>query len=151
MIQRIQSVYLFLAGLVLAFTFCMPLVNFSNAEGAAGTMYAATIVGADGNVVSHPFGVLTFTIVSILLAFATIFLYKNRRRQIMMTNILLVLILLVYVTVIAYSMAFNAKHDATMAGSYGAIFPLASYVLGWLARRAIRKDEELIRSTERFR
>lgn len=152
MIQRIQSVYLLLAGLVLAFSFCTPLVNYYNADNtAAGVMFATSILGTDGVAISHPYGVLTITLVSAVLSFVIIFLFKNRRLQIKLANILLLLILLLYVAIIAYSLAFNAKHDTTMSGTYGAVMPLVAYILGWLGRRGIRKDEELVRSAERFR
>lgn len=43
MIQRIQSVYLLMAGLVLAFSFCTPQINFSGADGVVATMYALAL------------------------------------------------------------------------------------------------------------
>jgi hypothetical protein len=39
----------------------------------------------------------------------------------------------------------------TVAPAYGVLFPLIAYVFSWMARRGIRKDEELVRSVERFR
>ena len=43
MIQRIQSVYLLMAGLVLAFSFCTPQIIFSGADGVVATMYALRV------------------------------------------------------------------------------------------------------------
>ena len=63
MIQRIQSVYLLMAGLVLAFSFCTPQINFSGADGVVATMYAVGIesisssLGPVGANISTPWGV----------------------------------------------------------------------------------------------
>ena len=147
MIQRIQSVYLLLAGIIPAFTFCTPIITFSN--GSSLMSYAIT--GTEEHFISCPWGVLAFTVLSILTALFTIFNYKNRPRQIRLCNLLLIFILLLYVSILAYSYAFENRHNVSMSYSIGLLLPLISYVSGWLARRAIRKDEALVRAAERFR
>lgn len=151
MIQRIQSVYLLLAGIALAISCCTPLVTFGQEGKSVATMFATTINGQDGAALSHPWGVITFGVVGILLALTAIFAYKNRLRQIKIVNIFLLVVLLLYVTMMAYGYAFNASHNTTLGGAWGAVLPFVAYVFGWLARRAIRKDENLVRAAERFR
>ena len=87
MIQRIQSVYLLLAGIIPAFTFCTPIITFSN--GSSLMSYAIT--GTEEHFISCPWGVLAFTVLSILTALFTIFNYKNRPRQIRLCNLFLFL------------------------------------------------------------
>ena len=157
MIQRIQSVYLFLCGaLLIASIFC-PQIAFSRDDvqlfslSALGTVVENTASGAALQTASHAWGVLTFNVLAAAMAFVAIFLYGNRRRQMRFISLLLLVILLLYITEIAYAWAFASAHDVSMAGQWGAILPFAAYIFAWLARRGVRHDEELVRSVERFR
>lgn len=157
MIQRIQSVYLLLAGLVLAFSFCTPQIYFTIdgvlfATLTACGINAANVVAETGaTVISVPWGVVVFMSLGALLAFVSLFMYKNRKRQIKLINLMLLSIVLVYISDIAYAYAFDAHHNTNMQGAWGVILPFAAYVLGWFARRAVRKDEELVRAADRIR
>lgn len=157
MIQRIQSVYLLLAGLVLAFSFCTPQIVFCGADGDVATLCATGIASLSqtiaplGSSISTPWGVACFTIVACLMAFGAIFMFKNRKRQIKMVNGLLIAILLIYVSDLAYAYAFNAHHGTSMRGAWGVVLPFVAYVLCWLARRSVRKDEALVRAADRIR
>ena len=157
MIQRIQSVYLLMAGLVLAFSFCTPQIHFSSADGVVATMYTLGIecvspsLGAIGTNISTPWGVMFLTGVACLMSLGSIFLFKNRARQIKAANWLLVVVLFIYIAEMAYAFAFNAHHETSMTGAWGIILPFVAYVFVWLARRGIRKDEALVRAADRIR
>ena len=157
MIQRIQSVYLLMAGLVLVFSFCTPQIIFSRADGVVATMYAVGIesisssLGPVGANISTPWGVTCLMGVACLMSLGSIFLFKNRSRQIKVTNWLLVVVLFIYIAELVYAFAFNAHHETSMRGTWGIVLPFAAYVFVWLARRGIRKDEALVRAADRIR
>lgn len=157
MIQRIQSVYLLMAGLVLAFSFCTPQINFSGADGVVATMYVVGIesisssLGPVGANISTPWGVTCLMGVACLMSLGSIFLFKNRSRQIKVVNWLLVVVLFIYIAELVYAFAFNAHHETSMRGAWGIVLPFAAYVFVWLARRGIRKDEALVRAADRIR
>lgn len=149
MIQRIQSLYLLLASGAYGSLFALPFLTTSPTN-------SATIVPqlSDGvlNLFDN-FGLLGLTGLGSVLALVTIFLYKNRNLQGKLTGLgLLAGILLIILAVVA---AQSVKTVIPADGSvqYGAGFgaPLIGMLLFWLAGRAIKKDEQLVRSMDRLR
>lgn len=154
MIQRIQSVYLLFAALLLLASFWLPLAQFINdGELQATQRVCAIVVFENGHQVatSIQWGTLTFTTLAIIAAIADIFLYKNRGLQLVFANWFLITILLSVLTGIGGAYYFTRIQGTTVTPAYGIIFLVLAYVLGWLARRAIRKDEEMVRAAERIR
>lgn len=151
MIQRIQTIYLFLAAAALGGTFFAPFAT------ASGDSAALASTGdnffADGVywVKEFPGGI------SLLFAAActvyAIFLYKNRRRQMNLAGgmVILTVMLCALFGALGY---FNATHlpDGAQAHlALGSAFPAVSILLLGLAYRAIQKDEALVRSSDRLR
>lgn len=136
MIQRIQSIWLFLAAVCIAVSFKLPFYSGTNASAVASYELNATenylIAGA--------------SIVVGLLALFIIFLYKKRPTQLRLCvlGILLeaVLIFLYYREVITFT-----------AGTYSlwAILHSLVVIFFFLAASAINKDEKLIKNSDRLR
>ena len=89
---------------------------------------------------------------SILIATITLFQYKNRIRQILFCNWLilinvLMLIPLIYGCIFGYDSGYVLIKDIIIWLS----LPLISTISAFLARRYIKKDEELVRSADRIR
>lgn len=125
MIQRIQTVYLFLASV---FLFLFTLLHPNG------------ILGEFNNF-------LTFTgLISTILIFASIFLFKNRKNQmkLVLSCIFFSLALLgpIYNSLIGFS---NFLNEWTHA------LPFLGIVLLILAYKAIKADERLIQSSNRLR
>lgn len=121
MIQRVQSIYLLLASAL-----CFGLFYFEMYQQSLLLQMAVLVVG-----------------LSVLIS---IFLYKDRRMQILMgkLNILLAAVLL-----------FGSIYAEMEAGLEVLAWPigiiLISVILLAMANQAIKKDEELVRSADRFR
>jgi hypothetical protein len=147
MIQRIQSLYLLLVVVCYILLFFFPVATYSTMEAS----FRFSILQITN---SNPAGTIPLIAVVIMLAVAviiTIFLYKKRTLQIKVTAI----ILLVHIALVAglfYVADTLAKKFGAPAvyeaGAYIAIIPLVFLVL---ANRAIRKDEKLVKSTDRLR
>ncbi len=152
MIQRKQSVYLLLAALTLVVMFFAPLLDFLHDGQQHAAMYAFTksLVGNEHYDNVH-WGICIIAGVSILTSVGAVFLFKNRMRQITVVNIYLLLVLLLFITIFAYAWAFAETTQWSFRPTWGMMLPPVAYVFGWLARRGIRQDEELVRSAERFR
>lgn len=141
MIQRIQSVWLLLAGIAGLLTYRLPLWE--------GIMQDNSIKSFIG-----PESLLLFAVIvaTCLLGFVTIFLYKNRKLQKNLTFIGIVLsiaiIALEYFIVEDFKTLQNFK---TSAWKFGAIMPGLMVVFFFLAYQGIRKDEKMIKSLERLR
>lgn len=82
MIQRIQSIYLVLAGLFPAFTFFVPVWAFYGAKESFNISsvgyYPACLPEIVGR---HPYGMAFFAIASIIAAVTAIFTYKTERSR----------------------------------------------------------------------
>jgi len=169
MIQRIQSVYLALA------LICVILLNYfplffidistdaakSHAEFGAHGLVAEGILGENLDRAQFPF-YYVYVFLSLLTLLA-LFMYKNRRRQIIFCRISLIFHLLVIAGM--YSFYYGGKsfladtivipegETATITLSLAAGFYLiiATIPLLLLAIRGIRNDEKLVKSLDRLR
>ena len=153
MIQRIQTIWFFLAAVASALLFCIPcslLTVGSNSE-SAFTLTALGLQGVDGTTLRYSWGILTFSIVQTILPIVALLSYKNRKRQKLLSTCLLLGHILLLGTIIAYSYAYASDLKASVGYYYGMALPVVGYILVRLALRGVQKDEELIRSTERFR
>ena len=78
MIQRIQSVYLLLVTILLVVAICMPVGQFIGADGVTAHVFKPLGVAlADGGFQST-WGLFGILLLSALVAFCTIFLFRNR-------------------------------------------------------------------------
>ena len=149
MIQRIQSLYLLLAGVSLLGTAGLPLFFFSGSSAAA--MTALAFVDDANGVITRPWGVAVFFLLAFVLAIVAILRYKDRKKQIFLVNYLILVIIVGCIAAVAYGLAFASQEQCSLEWSNGMLLPVVACVLSVLARRGIRKDEELVRAADRIR
>lgn len=150
MIQRIQSVYLLIVTALLIVAICIPVGSFTN---ASGSLFEFTNLGVslpDGYD-SSSWGMFAILLLSALIAFATIFLFRNRILQIRMTVFNSILLIGYYLTFFAFMFILQSRLDASFHLSWGLCLPLVSIILNYLAIRAIGKDEVLVKAADRLR
>jgi uncharacterized membrane protein YbaN (DUF454 family) len=152
MIQRVQSVWLFLAGLTLFLLLILPVLSLPS--GTAETwMQVGGIFQKTGNTIQKTesfnllFGV---TILAGIVCLAAIFLFKNRTLQKRIIMLSIFLILMVIVLAANYAMSIAAGPAAAKLQT-GAGLPVLALIFCALGFRGIRKDEQLIRSADRLR
>ncbi|NLN96582.1 MAG: DUF4293 domain-containing protein [Bacteroidales bacterium] len=150
MIQRIQSVYLFLAAIAIAVMFFFPIANFYS-----DTFYF--YLGLDGIsddtfMTINTIPLVIIAIVLILLAVFSIFMYKNRLLQMRVIRFG-VLLDLAFIIVIYFGYIDSISQKANVEVQYktGIYFPLAVLVFLILAIRAIMADEKKVRAADRLR
>lgn len=158
MIQRVQTLYLLLATIFTGLLLFVPLASsdISNVhvDLTAWGIYVTDMTnnGLITKVLSHSwFGILLT--VTTLLPFATIFLYKNRKRQ-MLLCIVEIILLAVSAGLLIYLQQTDmlegmAQPKFVLLSQSGLL--LLSIVSVWIARRRIAKDEALVRSLDRIR
>lgn len=157
MIQRIQSVWLFLASVVIFALFLFPYLQYADANGLG---YALKVSGEYGNVGGQPSRLNTFwlqtiaTILVGLLPIYTIFLFKNRKKQINIAYLSMLTVVLLGVWF--YFIATNRLNEEGLlfAAQYigvGFFLLPISIILLFMAISSIKKDEKLIRSADRLR
>ncbi|MEE4176214.1 MAG: DUF4293 domain-containing protein [Bacteroides sp.] len=156
MLQRIQTLYLLLVGIFAILLIFLPLGSFSSEEvrvslGILGLGYAP---GFPGELPGHwqAFVLLALVLVILVLTFYTIFQYKRRRYQIQLGKFNTLLHMGLIVTAFLFiDQLSGSLTSGTFRYGAGIFLPLVSMVLILLANRAIKKDDELVRSADRIR
>ncbi|MBT8220471.1 MAG: DUF4293 domain-containing protein [Bacteroidia bacterium] len=146
MIQRIQTVFLLLAAIILGLLFTS---TFSFAS------VGVNLFGSDGlfNIYDH----MAMTIINGIAASAfliAIFLYKDRKQQRTLVLLATVLVLvLIGFGVYLWLDVSSVQGDITEQASagIGVSNPVISLIFGLLALRFIKKDDLLVKSMDRLR
>lgn len=150
MIQRIQSLYLSIGAAIQLFFAFGTIYTYQTIEGDF-TLNAFGIYNAENVKVNGDMKTFILALITALLAIVAIFLFKNRKNQMKIARItgLLTFMEIVFV-VVSY---FNIQDLALTSFAYGAsIFALPiSTILFFLAAKAIKKDDDLVKSVDRIR
>ena len=155
MIQRIQSVYLtltlllsviFLNGSILTFTDKSDYVIKVTFN---GTIYDKGLEGIEHSGTIYP--VLFLIILIAVVAFTTIFLFKNRKVQMLFTLAEIILTAGLIPMLIFYSFNIILKYGATIVFSAKLVIPVLLVLFSVLSYYGIRKDDRLVRSYDRLR
>ncbi len=155
MIQRVQSVYLFLAAMFTALATFLPVAHISIGSGESYELFASGLKAVGEGDVQESIYMYIVAVAAIMLPLLTILLFNRRMVQIRACAVEVVLLIGFYSMIAAYfflsSRAFEAQEEF-VRGIYPVIFaPLVSIVLTLLAVRGIIKDEILVRSADRIR
>src|SRR5690554_317071 len=147
MIQRIQTLYIFLAAVLTAL---MLKLNFAElaVNGELYVFNAKGISSAEQTLFSG-LPLFLFSWLISLLHLGAIFLYKRRILQIRVLVFTIILLLGLF-GVIMYFL-YAAFSNAEVAFKIPITFPIIAVILDYLAIRAIGKDEALIRRMNRIR
>src|SRR5690606_3647748 len=136
MLQRIQTVYLIIAALLMAALY----------------IWFPLILDENGNVVTArgDYSVFIPIFLSISLSVISIFNFKNRLRQFLPNriNIFLNFILL---GVFVYNALSLSGEALVSEKGIGILIPIISIVFLVLANKAIKRDEDLVKSVDRLR
>lgn len=136
MLQRIQTVYLLIAAIVslgLIFVFAL----WQSEEGSA--VYA-----------QDQLTIFIMFIASGLLSLISIFMFKNRKLQFVLGRINIVLNFFILGVFVYWSLSLPGEMNISEKG-IGMFLPIISIVFLVLANKAIKKDEDLVKSVDRLR
>ena len=155
MIQRIQSIYLFLSFLLIGGYFVFPVVNFTNAEGVAFEMNAFSlqnITDTTQTAIFDNFPIAILAGIIAILYFITIFLFKNRILQSRLCILNMLLIIGQAGLVYFYSSMAESEISAvdTNYDLVNIVLPVV-LLLTYIAHKRIRLDEALVKSYDRIR
>ena len=143
MIQRIQTIYLFLAsivsgGLIFVFNLWVTIKE---------KIFVVDLFLKE---------VLTFKlipimfIISAILSLVTIFLYKDRKLQFVIGRVIILINLFLLILLIYLSLTLSGETSVSEKG-IGMFLPILAILLIVLANKAIKKDEDLVKSVDRLR
>ena len=158
MIQRIQTIFLFLVVISMGVTLGIELWNQSGGEAGASwnlTAFSLTQLDANGKAVqaSSTWYIAALATFAGLLALISIFQYRIRSRQMLLNMINSLVMVILVVVIFMTTNGVNSDIQASNGGKYALGFwaILAAMVFNMVANRFIRKDEMLVRSVDRIR
>ena len=149
MIQRKQTLFLIASVLLFLTTFGFPFGTLGSYE-----LYNYKVIATDGSAVE---GVSTYyfsiplAIASLISSYA-IFLYGNRQRQMAVVRISFIFYAVSFALMSLYLMGASsviAESELSLGISF--FLPFAAFFSNLIALRAIRKDEQLVKSVDRIR
>ncbi len=146
MIQRIQTVFLFLSAVLSGVLFFVPMALFKIGD----EIVKLSVLNFETRPNVLP--LLILAILMLIVPIVTIFLFRKRELQLKLSSLNVFLnavfcglIFLFYVDKMQEMLSVDALY------AFGTYVPLINMVLSVLAMRWIRKDIELIKSVDRLR
>jgi glucan phosphoethanolaminetransferase (alkaline phosphatase superfamily) len=161
MIQRIQSIFLLIVVILSSVLFFVDIASFPHgAETFTQDVIALHVHGADGNTaangtVSNNYHLATMNGAIAVIALITIFLFRNRKRQMLLGNlnmlVIVAMIVLIFLSVDKNAGSIVSGQKLPVNYQAGAYLPVGMLIFTFLANRFIKKDEDLVRSADRIR
>lgn len=146
MIQRIQSIFLFLAALA-----GFGVLGFPFATSPSATEVHSLFADAKFDVSDNIALLLLFGLAGAL-ALGSIFLFKNRPLQMRLTQLSIVAgVIGLVLAVILFWQDKNSPPAEMINDGMSAYLPFGLLLFGILALRSIGKDEKLVKSMDRLR
>ena len=134
MIQRIQSIYLILVAIIAGgIPYILGLWNTTNINiFTINTLY-----------------IVAGFIISAMMSLVSIFMFKNRMSQFIINRLNIILNFILLIVFVYSSLTTSGEMEVSEKGV--GILPIISIVLLVLANKAIKKDEDLVKSVDRLR
>jgi hypothetical protein len=137
MIQRIQTVYLLIALVILgALPYIFPLFTMSD--------------GKEFRFMSDSFYTVLFGL-STTLTLISILYFKKRQHQFVLNRLTIILNLILLGLFVYRSLNLSGEAVQVSEKGIGMFLPIVAIVFLALANRAIKKDEDLVKSADRLR
>jgi len=144
MIQRIQTVYLLLATLLSSGLIFF--VDLWKTEDAVQFFAMNSFSSGNGLLM----GMSTLFFVSAFLTFLAIFQFKKRQLQFVLGRLSILINFILLGILVYFTQNLSGEMNVSEKG-IGLLIPVFTIVLVVLANKAIKKDEELVKSVDRLR
>jgi len=137
MIQRIQTIYLFIAFIIVAvLPYIFPLWTLKD--------------GKEFFFLNNPIYVLLFGL-STAITIYSILSFKKRQTQFVTNRLNMILNLILLGLFVYHSLNLSGEAVAVSEKGIGMFLPILAIVFLVLANKAIKKDEDLVKSVDRLR
>ena len=147
-IQRIQSVYLLIAVILMAVFAFFPALTFQ--LGGRDFVYGALEAGKVGVTHVDPL-MLMLIILIVFLAIVDIFLFKNLQRQMTVCFVDIIIGLAMLVAIGVQACVIGNRDGVSMIWQWYLILPVLSIIFLMLAHKAMSNDKKKLRDADRLR
>jgi peptidoglycan/LPS O-acetylase OafA/YrhL len=122
--------------------------DVSNLKASSQAMLQDGVFSVDDHII-----LFILVLAAIAGAFVTIFLFKNRKLQMKLSRMVIVICIISFLlAILLFVKDYGLLKEGTeVTIGYGYLSPLLALIFTILALRYIRKDEKLIRSSDRLR
>ncbi|MGC1390660.1 MAG: DUF4293 domain-containing protein [Bacteroidales bacterium] len=155
MIQRIQTVYLFIMALLSSLLIPGSILNFTDKTGSAIRVSFNTVVRDNTvkatEIIEKLLPLSLLIVLIMVISLSTIFFFKNRKIQIQLSRFLIFLAAILVVAIIHICLRIVTKFDASIIPGLKMILPVLILITSVLAFRGIKKDDRLVKSYDRLR
>src|SRR5664280_1279379 len=155
MIQRIQSVYLFIMALLSSLLIPGSFLNFTEKTGSVIRVSFNEVVrynaGKATELVEKLLPLSVLIVLIPVISLVTIFFFKKRKFQLQLSRFLILLAGILVVVIIHVCLSIVTKFDAEIISGFKMILPVLILIISILAYRGIRKDDQLVKSYDRLR
>jgi len=149
MIQRIQSLWLFLASVLAVVMYFFPVIELNADNSVMVWSYESISVAGingfiqTGYIIAGLLGLIAF------FSFIAIFLYKRRTLQMRFCTVISLLDIFLVILIVVFSI--NKADSPGITIGLSAVLPIIIFILVLMARRAVRRDELLVKAADRIR
>lgn len=147
-IQRIQSVYLLIAAILMAVFAFFPALTFE--IGGREFVYGALEAGKVGVTHIDPL-MLTLIILIVLLTVIDIFLFKNLQRQMTVCFVTIIIGLAMLVSICVQAFLVNGRDGVTLQWQWHLLLPVLSIIFLMMAHKSMSNDKKKLRDADRLR
>lgn len=152
MIQRIQTLFLFLAVVCMVVCLCQPMgVFFPDTMNTGTELYNLwTLALEDGSRSFANWPMFAVLLLAATVSLFAIFTFKNRKKQARMCVIAILLCMAWYISLVVFGYLLEPE-NTKFYPSVMAALPLVAVILLFMARHRIIADEKLVRAADRIR
>jgi hypothetical protein len=147
-IQRIQSVYLLLAVILMIVFAFFPALSFDLADKTV--LYGALESGRAGHMHINPL-LITLIILISFLAIIDIFLYKNLQRQMTVCFVDIIIGIAMLIAICVQAFVIGNREGWTVSWQWYLILPILSIIFMMLAHKSMSNDKKKLRDADRLR
>ena len=147
-IQRIQSVYLLIAVILMIVFAFFPALSFDLADKTV--LYGAIETGRAGNMHINPL-LITLIILISFLAIIDIFLFKNLQRQMTVCFVDIIIGISMLIAICIQAFVVGNREGCTVSWQWYLILPILSIIFLMLAHKAMSRDKKTLRDADRLR
>ncbi len=154
MLQRIQTVYMFLAAVLSIVCLCLQIGTFSAAGVPVLREFNLWMTDPLGDHHYSTWPLFAVLVLSSAIGLCNIFLFQNRKMQARICQFNMLLVLGWYILFAVFSQTLGNVADMidlTFRPEIAAALPCVSTILYLMARHAILADEKLVRAADRIR
>ena len=149
MIQRIQTIWLLIASVLAVLMFFYPVAELNNEKELMIYSFQSLNLFGIAGFIKTGYIIAGLSVLIAFFSFTAIFLYKRRTLQMRLCTVISLLDIFLVILIVIFSI--NKANSPAVSIGLSGILPLIIFILVLMARRAVRRDDLLVKAADRIR